>query len=45
MNKMTGFLEMLLVFGGVLGVLVWQLISLKRSDRESKPNKDSDPPR
>ncbi len=36
MEKLTGIFEMLVVFGGVLGLLVWQLVSLKRSEHEVK---------
>lgn len=36
MEKLTGIFEMLVVFGGVLGLLVWQLVSLKRSEHDVK---------
>ena len=30
-SRLAGLLEMLLVFGGVLGLLLWELFSVRRS--------------
>jgi type II secretory pathway pseudopilin PulG len=35
-SDMLGLIEMLLVLGIVLGLAVWQLVSVKRAQRETK---------
>lgn len=35
-SDMLGLIEMLLVLGIVLGLAVWQLVSVRRAQRESK---------
>lgn len=32
-NSLAGLLEMALVFGGVLGLLLWELFSVRRSQK------------
>jgi hypothetical protein len=34
--------EMLLVFGGVLGFAVWQIVSVNRASREDRRRRDED---
>jgi hypothetical protein len=42
-SNMAGLLEMSLVFGVVLALAIWELISLKREKRKSKKSETTEP--
>lgn len=40
MNDFVFFIEMLLIFGGVLAFAVWELVKLHRDEKREEPGED-----